>query len=121
MNEQQFMEAIEQHPELTASGFGAPRGSDIVQERAALANFHEAFCKTLEFLQSTSKDDLKRMFKSDSYALKHVVERAVGTYIPEGAFDLATVVFGCTVDRTIEGSPSVYFTLPDMPSLKMGG
>jgi hypothetical protein len=36
MNRQQFMEAIEQHPELTASGFGVIHGGDVNEERAAL-------------------------------------------------------------------------------------
>lgn len=117
MNEQQFMEAIERHPGITASGFGVTRGSDVARERAALGNFYDVFAKSLDFLQSTSRNDLRKMFKSDSYALKHVLERAVGIYIPEGAFDLAAVVFGCKVARTIDGSPSVYFSLPDVPSL----
>jgi hypothetical protein len=114
MNQQQFMEAIEQHPELTASGFGITRWGDVATERAALGNFYDAFDKSYEFLSCMSRRNMEEMFKRDSYALKHVVERAVGIYIPEGAFDLAAVVFGCAVARTIEGSPSVYFEMPVM-------
>jgi hypothetical protein len=107
------MESIEQHPELTASGFGVTRGSDVATERAALSTFYDAFCKSYEFLQSKSKEELTKLIQSDSYALKHVVEHAAGIYVPEGAFDLAALVMGCTVERTIDGSPSVYFSLPD--------
>ena len=113
MNQQQFKEAIEQHTELTASGFGVTRWGDVATERAALGNFYDAFNKSLEFLSCMSRRDLEELFRRDSYALKHVVERAVGIYIPEGAFDLAAVVLGCTVARAIDGSPSVYFELQD--------
>jgi hypothetical protein len=112
MNEQHFLEAIEQHQELTASGFGVTNGGDVAAERAALADYYDAFSKSYEFLSCMSRRDMEEMFKRDSYALKHIVERAVGIYIPEGAFDLAAVVFGCKVARTIEGSPSVYFEVP---------
>jgi hypothetical protein len=112
MNKHQFMETIEQHPELTASGFGVTRWGDVTTERAALGNFYDAFSKSLEFLQSMSREELRKLFQHDSYTLKHVVERAVGYYIPEGAFDLAAVVFGCSVARRIKGSPSVYFQCP---------
>jgi hypothetical protein len=118
MNKQQFMEAVEKHPEITASGFGVVNGGSTITERAALGDFYDAFSKSLEFLSCMSREELKKFLQHDSYALKHVVERAVGIYLPEGAFDMAAVVFGCTVARKIKDSPSVYF---DMPSLTEGG
>jgi hypothetical protein len=112
MTEQQFIDAIDAHPEITASGFGVTKWGNVTEARAALYNFHEAFSRSYEFLQSKSREELRRLLQHDSYALKHVVERAAGTYVPEGAFDLAALVVGCTVDRMIEGSPSVYFQCP---------
>jgi hypothetical protein len=114
MNEQQFMEAIEQHPELTASGFGVTHWDDLVKEREALSHSFDAFNKSYEFLKSKTQEELRNMLMRDSYSLKHVVERAVGTYVPEGAFDLAALVFGCTIAETIEDSPSVFFQLPSV-------
>ncbi len=73
MNQKQFMEAIEQHPELTASGFGVTHVAYVAAERAALANFYDAFSKSMEFLSSRSRSDLKHSLLKDSYALKHLV------------------------------------------------
>lgn len=114
MTEQLFMEAIERHPEVTASGFGGTKWGNVTEDRAALRSFYDAFSKSYEYLMAMSPEEMRKVFQVDSYALKHVVERSVGVYVPEGAFDLAALEIGCSVKRKIEGSPSAYFRIPTM-------
>lgn len=45
----------------------------------------------------------KKSYKSSSYALKHVVESELGTYISNGAFIQACINFGLKVERNEGG------------------
>ncbi len=111
------------HPALTVNGYGTPNITRIrIKDPAQIVAEHERDRRRLTgdralFEIQAAADWLgtrqPRKTATDgpsSYGLKHVMERATGTYVTNGAFIAAALILGLPVD--LDGlNPSIGVTL----------
>lgn len=94
---------LAQHPDLTPTGLGT-------DGRPPSADFFRQVAAGVKWLSRT--DTARRVVeKRGSYALKHIIERDVGTYISNGAAIAAAAISGFEIVRTGAG-PNCRFRKP---------
>lgn len=101
MTDLTLAEVMEQHPELTSFGIGvfdqrhkAPdvRAAEMAKERADLVAGEANVHKVVAWLRDNTLRPTKTP-SSNSYALKHLVERRIG-YVTNGEFIAAALIVG---------------------------
>lgn len=98
---------LDAHPLLTVEGYGHPRRGRVTPEeraeahrnnRAALTGAHSAaeVQASVDWLATLTPRKTATDGPS-SYGLKHIMERATGTYVTNGAFITAALLLGLPV------------------------
>jgi hypothetical protein len=115
MNRTDYLNFLQQQPQLTAYGFDVPAGVDMVTERRNLENAYREFTACRNFLANRRKRKTINP-KAYSYWLKHDVERWVESttgshlYISEGTLIAAALTAGFTY-RKGQNNWSAYFNI----------
>ena len=105
---------LKQHPLLTHFGFGEWKRPFIATEKgrsdllAAIAEIDHARA----WLQ-TQQPRMTLNPRRSSYGLKHIAERAAGTYIGNGSFIAAALLEGWTVKRIPGGNPNAWLNISE--------
>lgn len=112
--EQRLPTILKQHPLLTRFGFGEYERPFVATEKrrsdllAAIAEIDHARA----WLQ-TQQPRLTLNPRRSSYGLKHIAERAAGSYISNGAFIAAAFLEGWTVKRIPGGNPNARLNISE--------
>ena len=102
---------MDNHPDLTAHGFGSLNPVEFKNFRQQLKNSLREFQSCCVYLSLCKKS--KRMYKLlSSYGLKSRVEFMNG-YVSNGSFIAAALHCGFSVSR-IPNSPNAYFDIDDL-------
>jgi hypothetical protein len=122
-SEAQFIELLNNNPELTAHGLGVDLQfidpgvtpeEKFKQERDKAFGMYDAFLASVDWIQDFAHYKIPN---ETSYGLKHDVERwahadverKVRLYVPEGAFIAAAIALGIRTYPINRRSPSVRF------------
>ena len=93
------------YPELTGFGLGGEGAIEPEQVQTCI-----------EWLLAHDALDRRKTIntKFTSYGLKHMVERATGQYVSNGAFICAALYLGYKMKRSRLSSPNVYFNIREV-------
>lgn len=110
-----FAEVLESYPRLTAVGIKDPAAPGFVEARVALAGAEvqvQAVCRWLrrEVPQAPVRQPARMRRQVNSYWVKHIAERALGTYVPNGVLIAAALSEGYPVSPSDDPlDPNMYF------------
>ena len=115
-----LLRVMKAHPLLTYSGIGeletpyqaTPKG------RQKLLDAKEEIDAALDWL---SRQERRKTINPhwSSYGLKHIAERATGTYIANGSFIAAALMDGWTVKRCASDSPNALLNISERALKKL--
>ena len=95
---------IAEHP--TLGMYGMSNGQDLDEDRAALAKSAGLVSAVAEWMSKHLKPIQSINSRWTSYGLKHVCERSMGIYVPNGVFIAAAIGAGYPVRFTGGPNPS---------------
>ena len=108
MFEYEILQYLIKHPELTYNGIDRNKNNPRYKEqRVDLFRCLDEIDKCMEWLDNIYVPSSRKKDETNSYALKHYVEKYYGEYISNGAF--VTAVMMKNLDyKTVKDNPNVF-------------
>ncbi len=115
MFEYEILQYLIKHPELTYNGIEWNQNNpNYKEQRVDLFRCLDEIDKCMEWLDNIYVPSSRKKDETNSYALKHYVEKYYGEYIFNGAF--VTAVMMKNLDYiTVKDNPNVFINLHPRP------
>jgi hypothetical protein len=115
MFEYEVLQFLIKHPELTYNGIERNQNNpNYKQQRVDLFRCLDEIDKCMEWLDKIYVPSSRKKNETNSYALKHYVEKYYGEYISNGAF--VTAVMMKNLDyKTVKDNPNLFIKLHPKP------